>query len=120
MDTHFKGEPEIYRYWDATACVEFGLQMAQEALDHDLQDESDFLRKFDLTYRAVNDAIDMNNNDLVFLVRSCLQNGAVLSKGRKKQLVARGHSATLLDEAEHIIQEALSDSTVKYDTNPGS
>lgn len=107
IDASFKGEPEIYRYWDATACVEFGLQMAQQALDHDLRDESDFLRKFDVAYRAVNEAIDMNNNDLVLLVRSCLQNGQVLSKGRKKQLVARGHPAALLDEAERIIQESL-------------
>ena len=107
IDASFKGESEIYRYWDATACVEFGLQMAQQALEHDLRDESDFLRKFDLAYRAVNEAIDMNNNDLVFLIRSCLQNDLVLSKGRRKQLVARGHAAALLDEAERIIQEAL-------------
>lgn len=36
----FKGDPEIYRYWDATDCVAFSLQMASEALDHDLRDES--------------------------------------------------------------------------------
>lgn len=104
IDARFKGEPEIYRYWDATPCVEFGLQMAQQALEHDLRDESDFLRKFDLAYRAVNEAIDINNNDLVFLIRSCLQNGNVLSKGRRKQLVARGHAAALLDDAQRIIQ----------------
>ncbi len=109
IDASFKGEPEIYRYWDATACVEFGLQMAHEALDQDLRDESEFLRKFDLAYRAVNEAIDMNNNDLVVLVRSCLQNGKVLSRGRKKQLLSRGHTAAMLDEAERIIQEALLD-----------
>ena len=58
-------------------------------------------------YRAVNDAIDMNNNDLVLLIRSCLQNEQVLSKGRKKQLIARGHAAALLDDAERIIQESV-------------
>ena len=36
FDLEFNGPPEIYRYWDATPCAEFGLQMAQEALDKDL------------------------------------------------------------------------------------
>jgi hypothetical protein len=35
-------------------------------------DESAFLRRFDAVYKAVNDAVDMNNNDLVLLVRACL------------------------------------------------
>ncbi|MEI7537635.1 MAG: Fic family protein [Comamonadaceae bacterium] len=111
IDASFKGEPETYRYWDATPCVEFGLQMAEQALEHDLRDESDFLRTFDIAYRAVNEAIDMNNNDLVLLIRSCLQNDQVLSKGRKKQLIARGHAAALIDDAERIIQESVASLT---------
>ena len=95
--------------WDATECVEFGLLMAREALVHDLQLESEFIQRFDVAFRAVNDSIDMNNNDLVFLVRSCLQNGMVLSKGRRKQLLARGHAAELLEKAERVINEALAE-----------
>ncbi len=109
IDARFTGEPEIYRYWDATECVEFGLRMAREALVHDLQLESEFIQRFDVAFRAVNDAIDMNNNDLVFLVRSCLQNGMVLSKGRRKQLLARGHASDLLEKAERVIHEALAE-----------
>lgn len=67
------------------------LDHLQFALKHEgLQLESEFLQRFDVAFRATDDAIDMNNIDLVFLVRSCLQNGMVLSKGRRRQLLARG------------------------------
>jgi hypothetical protein len=117
IDARFVGEPEIYRYWDATECVEFGLRMAQEALVHDLQLESEFIQRFDVAFRAVNDAIDMNNSDLVLLVRSCLQNGLVLSNGRRKQMIARGHDVQLLEQAERVINEALGATNSEYDAH---
>ncbi|MCK9213928.1 MAG: hypothetical protein WA134_07305 [Rhodoferax sp.] len=107
IDAVFKGDPEIYRYWDATDCVAFSLQMASEALDHDLRDESAFLHRFDLVYKAINDALDMNNNDLILLVRSCLQNEGKLSTNRQKQLIAKGHPAALLEQAQQIVTATL-------------
>lgn len=62
-----------------------------EALEHNLRDESTFLHRFDRVYQAVNDAVDMNNNDLVLLVRACLPNAGKLSANRAKQLIAKGH-----------------------------
>lgn len=58
-------------------------------------------------YKAVNDAVDMNNNDLVLLVRFCLQNGGKLSNNRLKQLNARGHPAVLLERAQQVATETL-------------
>lgn len=107
IDAVFKGEPEIYQYWDATDCVAFGLRMAAEALEHDLPDESVFLHRFDLVYQAVNDAVDMNNNDLVLLVRSCLQNAGKLSLNRQKQLIAKGHHLALIAQAQRVVLETL-------------
>jgi hypothetical protein len=109
VDATFTGDGAIYQYWDATACVTFGLQMAQEALVHDLRDESDYLHRFDRVYQAVNDAVDMNNNDLVLLVRACLKNAGVLSNNRRKQIIAKGHPAELIDHAQQIVQSALQD-----------
>jgi len=111
IDAVFNGEPEIYRFWDATDCVAFGLQMASEALDHDLRDESAFLCRFDLVYKAVNDAVDMNNNDLVLLVRACLQNAGKLSINRQKQLIAKGHPVALLEQAQWVVSESLKDTS---------
>ena len=105
----FQGPDELYRYWDATACVEFGLQMAQEALDHDLRSETDYLTRFDRAYTAVNQAVDMNGNDLVNLVRSALQNGGVISNNRRKALIAKGHPEAVIDAAQNAMDEVLRD-----------
>ena len=51
----------------------------------------------------------MNNNDLVLLVRACLQNAGVLSNNRRKQLIAKGHPGDLIDHAQQIVQSALQD-----------
>ena len=107
FDLAFQGPPEIYRYWDATACVEFSLHMAHEALEKDLREESDYLLRFDRLYRALNEAIDMNNNDLTLLVQSALQHGGVLSKNRIKQLHAKGHPLALLAQAQQVITQSL-------------
>ena len=103
FDLEFKGQPEIYRYWDATLCAEFGLEMAQEALDKDLRGESEFLVRFDRVYKSVNDAIDMNGNDLALLVRFAVQNDGQLSHNRIKQFIAKGHPPQLLDLAQQAI-----------------
>lgn len=107
IDAVFKGDPDIYRFWDATDCVRFGLEMASEALDHDLRAESAYLQRFDQVYKAVNDAVDMNNNDLVLLVRACLQNAGQLSIHRRKQLIAKGHPAAVLDQAQQAVTSVL-------------
>lgn len=103
FDLKFKGQPELYRYWDATEAVEFGLQMAQEALDHDLRKEGDFLARYDRAYAAVNQSVDMNSNDLSNLVRSAVQNDGVLSNNRIKQFLAKGHPAWVLHSAQTAI-----------------
>lgn len=113
IDVQFKGDPANYRYWDATQCVTFGLQMAQEALDLDLRQESDFLRRFDAVYKAVDDDLDMNNNDLTLMVRSCLQNDGLLSNHRRKQFIAKGHPDELIERAQKIMTAALEESKAK-------
>lgn len=83
-----------------------------EALEHNLRDERTFLRRFNLVDQAVNNAVDMNNNDLVLLVRACLQNAGKLSANRAKQLIAKGHPAELIEEAQRVVTavlEALND-----------
>ena len=101
----FRGAPEMYRYWDASACVEFGLRMAKEALDKDLRDESAYLHRFDRAWRAVDDALDMNRDDLLLLVQSALQNSGRLSSHRRKQLIGKGHPPVIVDRAAGIVAE---------------
>lgn len=111
----FKGQPSIYRYWDATPCVEFGFRMAEEALNVDLRQETEFLASFDRISRAVNEEFDLRSNDQHLLIASALQNGGAISKNRRKQLVERVPAGTFefieaLVKAELAQQEAPSPS----------
>lgn len=99
----FKGNESLYRYWDATPCVEFGLQMAQQALEHDLKEETAFLERFDRLYRAVDERFDVRSNDLTSLVLACLQNSGKVSANRRKKYVQRVPDAVFaaIEEAWH-------------------
>lgn len=81
----FKGSDAIYRYWDATPCVAFTLEMARLALEVELQKEADFLACYDTVYRAVNDRHDVRGSDLANLVMMCLSNDGIVSRNRRKQ-----------------------------------
>ncbi len=81
----FLSDDTLYRYWDATSCVTFGLEMAQQALEHDLKTETDFLAQFDRLYQAIDQRFDLRGNDLTTLVLACLQNHGKISADRRKQ-----------------------------------
>lgn len=86
---NFLGTDAMYRYWDATPCVEFGYRMAEEALEIELRQETQFLAAYDHVVRVVNDRYDVRGPDLSNLVRSCLENGNKLSNNRRKQYASR-------------------------------
>lgn len=85
FELRFKADDTIYRYWNATASVEFCLQMAKQALEQDLKEETRFLMAFDRVYRAVDAVADVRGNDLTVLVRSALQNQGRVPQNRRKQ-----------------------------------
>ena len=85
----FNGDRAIYRYWDATHCVEFGYRMAEQALEFDLRHETEFLARYDKIWKAVNERFDLRGSDLSTLVVCCLDNGGKLSKHRRKQFTDR-------------------------------
>lgn len=88
-DMRFNGHPAIYRYWDATMCVEFGYRMAEQALEVDLRRETEFLARYDAIEKAVDERFDVRGSDLSTLVVCALDNGGKLSKRRRKQFEAR-------------------------------
>ncbi len=85
FDFVFCGRDTIYRYWDATACVDFGFRMAEQALDVHLRQETEYLARFDRIREAVNTEYDVRNNDLHVLIASALQANGVVSNNRRKQ-----------------------------------
>jgi hypothetical protein len=89
MVFEFIGHPSIYRFWDATRCVEFTLQMARRALEVELREETEFLNRYDRVIKAVNERFDVRGSDLSKLVMMCLDNDGKVSKHRRKQFQFR-------------------------------
>lgn len=84
-DFAFNGAPAAYRFWDATPCVEFGFKMAEQALEHDLRQETEFLADYDAVIRKIDSAFDVRGSDLSTLVVTCFDNVGVVSKKRRKR-----------------------------------
>lgn len=102
----FRGHPSIYRFWDATAVVEFGFRMAEEALNVDLRKETEFLARFDRIQKALDAEFDLRSNDQHLLILSALQHGGMISKNRRKQLAQRV-PAGVFDFVEHLARREL-------------
>lgn len=91
----FLGHESIYRFWDATPCVEFLYRMAQEAVRTDLRGEAEFLSCYDSVVRAVSERFDVPGSTLSKLIVMAYQNGGTLSKHRRKQFADRVDPAAL-------------------------
>ncbi len=101
------GDTSIYRYWDATPCVEFGLRMTAQSLDVDLRQETGYRQQYDEVSRRVNARIDLNSNALSLLVRLCLQNEGRLSNAKRKGLLAKGYQEETLNMVEAIATSVM-------------
>jgi hypothetical protein len=100
-DFNYLADDTLYRYWDATPCVEFALEMARQSLENDLREETAFLARYDVIFKAVDERFDVRGSDLATLVISCMQNNGKLSKNRRKQ-----YSATVPQAVFEAIEEA--------------
>ena len=85
----FNGNPAVYRFWNATGCVEFGYRMAEQALEVDLRQETEYLARYDYIIKAVTERFDVRSSDLSTLIRCCLDQGGKLSNHRRKQFARR-------------------------------
>ena len=105
----FQADDAVFRYWDATACVEFGFRMAAEALDVELKHETEFLSRYDEVVRRVNERIDVRGSDLGTLAVICLDSGGTISAKRRKRFADRV-PAGAFDLIEAAAREVLASS----------
>lgn len=104
-DMRFNGHPAIYKYWNATSCVEFGFRMAEQALEVDLRSETQFIARYDRIVKAIDERFDVRGSDLATLAVSALDNGGKVSMRRRKQFEGRV-PASVFDAIEELaIQE---------------
>lgn len=85
----FVADDAIFRYWDATACAEFGFRMAAQALDVELKQETRFLSRYDEVVRRVNERADLRGSDLGTLAMICLDNDGTISHRKRKRFADR-------------------------------
>lgn len=110
FDIRFNADDSIYRYWDATNAVEFGFQMAEQALQVDLRQETDFLMQYDRLHRAADQRFDVRGDVLSELVRFTLLNAGKVSKRRREQYQGRVPEA-LFDFLEEAAARDTSEET---------
>lgn len=83
------GYEGVFRYFDATPCVEFCLRMAETALTHDLRHETVFLADYDAVVKSINDTFDLRGSDLAALTLRCFEREGAISLKRRKQYADR-------------------------------
>ena len=81
----FKCDDTIFRFWDATRCVEFGLSMAREALQVELRNETNFIVHFDAVRKQIDDQYDLRGATLATLVSIALNSGGAISNKKRKR-----------------------------------
>lgn len=81
----FQGHDALYRYWDATHCVEFMFVAVELALTTKLIQESDYLKQYDAIYQQIDKQFDVAAKDLASLVMHCMQQNGRISENRRKQ-----------------------------------
>jgi hypothetical protein len=104
-DDTFNGSDAIYRYWDATVCVELGFDMAEEALEKYLSAEVQQLQVYDRVKQVIDEEFDVRGSTLAELIFNCLENGN-LSKNKRKKY-ADAVKPELFDRLEAIIKEVM-------------
>ena len=104
----FKCDDTIFRFWDATRCVEFGLSMAREALEVELRSETSFLVHFDAVRKHIDDQYDLRGSTLATLVSIALDNGGAISNNKRKRY-ADEVTPEIFDAIEGKAREVLSD-----------
>ncbi len=97
---------DLYRYYDCTDAAEFLYSCVQRAVEHDLPDEIDYLRRQDEAKARISERIDMPDQLVQNLILFIRQNNGTLSKGKRKKFF----SALTDDEVrtfEEIVRDAF-------------
>jgi hypothetical protein len=102
----FKADDTIYRYWDATRAVEFGFAMAEQALDVELRQETQYLARFDAIHRAVDQRHDVRGSLLATLISIAMEGGGTISNTKRKRFAA-DLPAEVFDAIEAQTRKAL-------------
>ncbi|UST52325.1 Fic family protein (plasmid) [Comamonadaceae bacterium OTU4NAUVB1] len=114
----FRSDDVVYRYWDATRCVEFGFRMAELALDVELRRETTYLMHFDAVHRAIDERFDVRGSVLATLVAIGLQADGTISRTKRARYAAVVPAA-VFDAIEMEIRRVLASPELTPDAGTG-
>ena len=99
---------DFYRFFDATPQTEFLYGCVQRTIEHDLPEETEFLRRYDTFRKQLNLVVDMPDRVLDLLFRFLHQNKGTLSgRSREKEFTALTDDE--VDRIEAIYREVFVD-----------
>lgn len=97
---------DLFRYFDATAVVEYLYERVIETVRTDLKEELRFLATYDRAYRGLTRHLDgLPASKVSLLARLCLQNGGRLSPGKRRLFEAVTDDE--LAEAQEVVRQAM-------------
>ena len=99
---------DLYRYFDATAFVEYLYDRVADTVRRDLKDELGFIATFDRAFEAAREIVDMPDRRASLFVRLCMQNGGRLSATKRRQFPE-------LDDSEIAAMEAAIQDATRSD-----
>lgn len=106
-DTPAAGNDAVYfRFFDATEQAEFLYKALERTVEHDLQQEIDFLMGFDKARQRLNHLLDWPNHSLELFIRVVHQNGGALS-GNKRNSHFDWMTEQEIRDAEAIVKQAF-------------
>lgn len=101
---------DLYRYFDSTEAAEFLYACVERAVDKDLPEEIDFLRRNDEAKRRIMDIIEMPDQMVENLIRFVRLNEGKLGRKRRE-----GEFARLTDQEERDIEVIVQDAFAGFD-----
>lgn len=99
-------DPDVfYRYPDLTAVCEATFVWLERAIEEDLVNELEFLRRFDEVRARMRELVEMPDRKEQLFIKICMQNSGRLS-ARKRQRFAELDDETI-EELEAIVREVM-------------
>jgi len=96
---------DLYRFFDATAQVEYLYDRVVETVRVDFKEELAFRNVFDRALAAVKSIVDMPDRQAALITRNCLQNGGHISNNQRKKLPELTEDE--LQQIELAVQESV-------------
>jgi Fic family protein len=103
-----------YRYFDATVQAEFLYRAIERTVTHDLDEEIDYLIRFDAAKNHLNQLFDWPKNSLDLFVNLLMQNDGKLSSSKRKS-----HFEFMKDDEVSSMEEAFSEAILNLNAFHG-